>query len=85
MDAALSRASTTSATCPSEDEILAFADGTLSADEAAAIHVHADACVACRLLLAELGRLGDPARPATTSGAGAGVPVTREGSIIGGR
>jgi eukaryotic-like serine/threonine-protein kinase len=43
--------------CPDEATIAAFAQGELSAEQAAALEVHLDACDACAQVVAELARI----------------------------
>ncbi len=48
--------------CRGSDAVLAFADGTLSGPESAAVEEHIARCDSCRALLADLWALDGPAR-----------------------
>jgi eukaryotic-like serine/threonine-protein kinase len=45
--------------CLDDDEILAFVDGTIDAATRAVVCLHLDACVDCRVLVADAARVGD--------------------------
>jgi hypothetical protein len=50
--------------CPSENDFLARASGSLSVDRAAALDAHVDGCPSCRVLLAEAA-MGEEESPGT--------------------